>query len=267
MGRVEGKVVLVTGAARGMGRSHALRLAEEGADLVLVDICAPIPEIGYPMAGESELTATAEAVAATGRRVVVRTVDVRNEVALAAAVDEAAAELGGLDAAVANAGVLTAGPWDATTGADWRTVVDVNLVGTWNTNRAAIPHLLARGGGSLINISSTSGIKGAPLTIPYTASKHGVVGLSLALANELAARSIRVNTVHPTGVPTGLRGPGLHERLRDTHTELAGIYQNALPVEAVEPRDVSNAVLYLVSDESRYVTGTQLKVDAGMTIR
>lgn len=266
-GRVQDKIVLVTGAARGMGRSHALRLAEEGADLVLIDICGPVAGIDYPMATEDDLAQTAAAVTALGRRAVAATVDVRDEAALAANVDDAVATLGGLDAAVANAGVLTAGSWDTTTAADWRTVVDINLIGVWNTDRAAIPHLLERGGGSLVNISSTSGIKGCPLTLPYTASKHGVVGLSTALANELAAQSIRVNTVHPTGVATGLRAPGLHERLGAEQSGLAAIYQNALPVAGVEPLDVSHAVVYLVSDESRYVTGTQLKVDAGMTIR
>ncbi|HVW43571.1 MAG TPA: mycofactocin-coupled SDR family oxidoreductase [Amycolatopsis sp.] len=267
MGRVERKVVLVTGAARGMGRAHALRLAEEGAGLILVDIGAPVDGIEYPMSSEADLAAVAKEVEALGRPVVSRAVDVRDGDALTAFVEEAVDRLGRLDAAVANAGVLTAGTWEQTTARDWRTVVDVNLIGTWNTDRAAIPHLIAAGGGSLVNISSAAGIKGSPLTTPYTASKHGVVGLSLALANELAGRSIRVNTVHPTGVPTGLQAPGLHELLTGEHAGLGAIYQNAMPVEAVETSDVSNAVLYLVSDESRYVTGTQLKVDAGVTIR
>ncbi|TQM11389.1 mycofactocin-coupled SDR family oxidoreductase [Pseudonocardia kunmingensis] len=267
MGRLEGKIVLITGAGRGMGRSHALRLASEGADLLIVDVCAPVEGIAYPMSGEDDLAETAKAVEALGRRVLARTVDVRDAEELCAVVGEAAGELGGLDAAVANAGVLTVGTWDTTSVADWRTVVDVNLIGTWNTCVAAIPHLIARGGGSLVNISSAAGIKGNPLTTPYTAAKHGVVGLSLALANELAEKSIRVNTVHPTGVPTGIRAPGLHELLAGPHAGLGAIYQNAMPVEMVEPVDVSNAVLYLVSDESRYVTGTQMKVDAGVTIR
>ncbi|GAA3527070.1 mycofactocin-coupled SDR family oxidoreductase [Amycolatopsis ultiminotia] len=267
MDRAAGKVVLVTGAGRGMGRSHALRLAEEGADLILVDVCAAVDGIEYPMSSKEDLDKTAKAVQALGRRVVARVADVRDAERLRDVVAEGAGELGGLDAAVANAGVLTSGTWDSTTAADWRTVVDVNLIGAWNTCAAAIPHLLGRGGGSLVNISSAAGVKGNPLTLPYTASKHGIVGLSLALANELAAQSIRVNTVHPTGVPTGLRAPGLHELLAGSHAGLGALYQNAMPVEAVEEIDVSNAVLYLVSDESRYVTGTQLKVDAGVTIR
>lgn len=265
-GRVEGKRVLVTGAARGMGRSHAVRLAEEGADLILVDICTSLPSIEYPLATAEELAETVGLVEAKGRRVVTHIVDVRDEEALKAAVDDGAAQLGGLDASVANAGVLTGGTWDTTTAEQWRTVVDVNLIGTWNTCRAAIPHLVDRGG-SLVNISSSAGIKGSPLHTPYTASKAGVVGMSKALANELASVNIRVNTVHPTGVPTGMQPASLHALLHDRRADLAPIFQNALPIVMAEAVDISNAVLFLVSDEARYVTGLEFKVDAGVTIR
>ena len=265
-GRVEGKRVLITGAARGMGRSHAVRLAQEGADLILVDICESLPEVEYPLAAVEELADTAELVAQHGRRAVTHVVDVRDEQALSAAVDDGVARLGGLDAAVANAGVLTGGTWDTTTAQQWRTVIDVNLIGTWNTCRAAIPHLLERGG-SLINVSSAAGIKGSPLHTPYTASKAGVVGMSKALANELAAINIRVNTVHPTGVPTGMRPASLHQLLHDTRSDLSPIFQNALPIVMAEAVDISNAVLFLISDEARYVTGLEFKVDAGVTIR
>ena len=266
-GRVAGKRVLITGAARGMGRSHAVRLAEEGADVVLVDVCAPLPELEYPLATREDLDETARLVGELGRRAVTKVVDVRDEEALKAAVADGAAELGGLDAAVANAGVITAGTWDTTTGAQWRVVLDVNLVGAWNTCVAAIPFLHEQGGGSLINVSSAAGIKGSPLTSPYTASKHGIVGMSLCLANELAAQSIRVNTVHPTGVLTGMAPTSMHGLIADQRADLGPIYQNALPVVLIEPVDVSNAVLFLVSDESRYVTGLEFKVDAGVTIR
>ncbi|MEE2060109.1 mycofactocin-coupled SDR family oxidoreductase [Rhodococcus artemisiae] len=266
-GRVTGKVVLVTGAARGMGRSHAVRLAEEGADLILVDICGPVDGVEYPMGSADDLSETVDSVKALGRRVVSAAVDVRDAERLRDFVNDGVATLGHLDAAVANAGVLTAGMWNTVTENDWRVVLDINLIGTWNTCAAAIPHLIEQGGGSLVNISSAAGIKGSPLTTPYTASKHGVVGLSQALANELAEHSIRVNTVHPTGVPTGIQAPRLHELLSTTHQQLGAIYQNALPVDMVAPADVSNAVLFLVSDEARYITGTQLKVDAGVTIR
>lgn len=266
-GRVAGKVFLITGAARGMGRSHALRLAQEGASVILVDVCGPIDDIGYPLATTDDLAETVRLVEAVDARATSHVVDVRDGDALAAAVDVGVAELGRLDGAVANAGVLTVGTWDTTTHGQWDAVLGVNLVGAWNTCRAAIPHLLDQGGGSLVNISSAAGIKGNPLTIPYTASKHGLVGMSKSLANELAAASIRVNTVHPTGVPTGIGAPGLHEMLSGSHAGLGALYANALPVDFVEPVDISNAVLFLLSDEGRYVTGLEFKVDAGVTIR
>jgi SDR family mycofactocin-dependent oxidoreductase len=265
-GRVAGKRVLITGAARGMGRSHAVRLAEEGAELILVDICESLPELEYPLATPEDLAETARLAEKHGGRVVTHVVDVRDGAALAAAVDDGVAELDGLDAAVANAGVLTVGTWDKTTQQQWRTVLDVNLIGTWNTCAAAIPHLLERGG-SLVNISSAAGLKGTPLHLPYTASKHGVVGLSRALANELAAQNIRVNTVHPTGVETGMQPESLHELIAEGRPDLVPIFLNALPTVMAEAIDISNAVLFLVSDESRFVTGLEFKVDAGVTIR
>lgn len=265
-GRVTGKRVLITGAARGMGRSHAVRLAEEGADLILVDICESLPEVEYPLATRDDLDETAQRVRELGRQALTYVVDVRDGAALSAAVAEGVAELGGLDASVANAGVLTAGTWDTTTAEQWRTVVDVNLIGTWNTCAAALPHLVERGG-SLINVSSVAGLKGSPLHTPYTASKHGVVGLSRALANELAAVNVRVNTVHPTGVATGLRPDSLHMLLHETRQDLGPIFQNALPIQMTEALDISNAVLFLISDEARHVTGLEFKVDAGVTIR
>lgn len=250
-----------------MGRGHALRLAQEGADLILVDICQSMPQIEYPLATEDDLTETVRLVRDFGRRCVSRVVDVRDEAQLCSAVDEGVGELGGLDGAVANAGVLTVGTWDTTTAEQWRLVVDVNLIGAWNTCAAALPHLVARGGGSLVNISSSAGIKGTPLHVPYTASKHGIVGMTLALANELAAQNIRVNTVHPTGVATGMAPPTMHTLIAEQRPDLVPIFLNALPAPLIEAADVSNAVLYLLSDESRYVTGLELKVDAGVTIR
>lgn len=249
-----------------MGRGHALRLAQEGADLILVDICQSMPQIEYSLATEDDLTETVRLVRDFGRRCVSRVVDVRDEVQLCSAVDEGVGELGGLDGAVANAGVLTVAPWDKTTAEQWRTVVDVNLIGVWNTCAAAIPHLLEQGGGSLVNISSAGAIKGFPLQTPYTAAKHGVVGLTLALANELAAQNVRVNTVLPTGVPTGMVPPSFGPLLGEQRSDLIPIFVNTMPTPAVEPADVSSAVLFLLSDESRYVTGLEFKVDAGVTI-
>lgn len=265
-GRVAGKRVLITGAARGMGRSHALRLAEEGADLVLIDICRSLPELEYPLATADDLAETARLAEQHGGRVRTALADVRDADALRVAVDEAVDALGGLDAAVANAGVLTAATWEHTTPEQWRTVVDVNLIGTWNTCAAALPHLVERGG-SLVNISSAAGLKGTPLHTPYTAAKHGVVGLSKALANELAASNVRVNTVHPTGVATGMSPASLFSLLTEIRPDLAPLFGNALPVVVTEPIDISNAVLYLISDEARHVTGMEFKVDAGVTLR
>ena len=265
-GRVAGKRVLITGAARGLGRSHAVRLAEEGADLVLIDICRSLPQIDYPLATEDDLAETVRLVADLGRRCISHIVDVRDEAALRAAVDDGVAQLGGLDGAVANAGVLTGGPWHETTSEDWRIVVDVNLIGAWNTCATAIPHLLEQGGGSLVNISSAGAIAGFPLQTPYTAAKHGVIGLTLSLANELAAHSIRVNSVHPTGAHTGMLPDSLGKALGGERSDLVPLFINAMPTPCVEPVDVSNAVLFLISDESRFVTGLQFKVDAGVTI-
>jgi SDR family mycofactocin-dependent oxidoreductase len=265
-GRVAGKRILITGAARGMGRGHALRLAQEGADLILIDICQSLPQIEYPLATEDDLVETVQMVRAFGGRCVSAIVDVRDEAQLRSAVDGGVSELGGLDGAVANAGVLTVASWDQTTAEQWRTVVDVNLIGVWNTCAVAIPHLLEQGGGSLVNVSSAGAIKGFPLQTPYTAAKHGVVGLTLALANELAAQNVRVNTVLPTGVPTGMVPPSFGPLLGEQRSDLIPIFVNAMPTPAVEAADVSHAVLFLLSDESRYVTGLEFKVDAGVTI-
>lgn len=266
VGRAAGKRVLITGAARGMGRSHAVRLAEEGADVILVDICRSLPELEYPLSTPDDLAETARLVEKHGRRALTAVVDIRDAAALSEAVDEAVTQLGGLDAAVSNAGVLTAATWDTTTPEQWRTVVDVNLIGTWNTCAAALPHLVDHGG-SIVNISSAAGLKGTPLHLPYTASKHGVVGLSRALANELAAQSVRVNTVHPTGVATGMTPESLFGLLSDRRPDLAPLFGNALPVVMTEALDISNAVLYLISDEARHVTGMEFKVDAGVTLK
>ncbi len=257
---------MVTGAARGLGRSHALRLAQEGADLILLDICQSLPQIEYPLATEDDLAETVRLVKNFGVRCVSRVVDVRDEERVRSAVDNGVAELGGLDGAVANAGVLTVASWDETTAEQWRTVVDINLIGVWNTCAAAIPHLLSQGGGSLVNVSSAGAIKGFPLQTPYTAAKYGVVGVTLALANELAAQNVRVNAVLPTGVPTGMIPSSFGPLLGERRSDLIPIFVNAMPTPAVEPAEVSHAVLFLLSDESRYVTGLQFKVDAGVTI-
>ncbi|WP_433801838.1 mycofactocin-coupled SDR family oxidoreductase [Actinomycetospora sp. CA-084318] len=277
-GRMQGKVVLITGAARGQGRSHAVRLAEEGADIIAVDSCAGIDTVTgkYPPATPEDLDETVAEVEKTGRRVVARQADVRDQAALDAAVAEGVAELGGLDTVVANAGIASYGrAWelDETT---WRDMLDVNLTGVWHTAKAAIPHLIsADRGGCLVFISSIGGFKGIQQVGHYVSAKHGIVGLMRTLANELAPYRIRVNTVHPTNVDThmiqnpgtwGMFAPGDPEPTQDK--AIAGFTSlNALEVPWIDPVDVSNAVLFLASDEARYVTGATLPVDAGAAVK
>ncbi len=279
-GRVAGKVALVTGAARGQGRAHCLRLAEEGADVVAVDLCAPVPGTDYPPATEADLQGTADLVRAAGRRAVAAVADVRDDVALRAAVDAAVAELGRLDVVVANAGVVVAAPAEHLAPEAWRTVVDTNLTGVWNTVSAALVHLLAAGSASspasvVVTSSANGGIKAPPHLAAYAASKFGVVGLVRSLAHELGPRAVRVNAVHPTAVSTPmihneatyrLFAPGIE---RPGPDEVAPVFArfHSLPVPWIEPVDVSNAVLWLASDEARYVTGISLPVDAGLSAR
>jgi SDR family mycofactocin-dependent oxidoreductase len=267
-GRVEGKVAFITGAARGQGRSHAIRLAEEGADIIAIDVLDDYDTVGYAMASQSDLDQTVKQVEALDRRIIATKVDVRDLAGLQAAVTDGVAELGRLDIVCANAGICTVQSWDEVTPQVWQDTLDTNLTGVWNTMVAAIPHLIASGGGSIIATSSTAGIKGLPFLGPYVAAKHGVVGIAKSLANELAKHRIRVNTVHPTGVDTPMvAGLGGLDPLITKDPELGSIFVNTFPIEIVEARDISNAVLFLASDEARYVTGLEFTVDAGNTIR
>ncbi len=276
-GRVEGKVAFITGAARSQGRSHALRLAQEGADVIAVDLCGPVETIDmYPPATEDDLAETVRQVEALDRRIVATKADVRDTAALKAAVDDGVAQLGRLDIVLANAGVFEIQPALEITDDAWREMIDINLTGVWNTCKVALPHLIEGGrGGAIVLTSSTAGLKGTPNTIHYTAAKHGVVGIMRTLANEFAPHSIRVNSVHPTGVDTvmiqnpktwGLFDPAEPNPSRET-AEPVFRSTNALPVPWVEPVDISNAILFLVSDEARYITGVTLPVDAGYTVK
>jgi SDR family mycofactocin-dependent oxidoreductase len=267
MGRVDGKVAFVTGAARGQGRSHALRLAEEGADIIAIDVCEAIPGVGYPAATEDDLAETVRQVEALDRRIIASKADTRDREAMKQAIDSGVAELGHLDIVVGNAGICIVKPWDEVTPEIWRETLDINLMGTWNTVQLTAPHLITAGGGSIILTSSAAGLKGLPFLSPYVASKHGVVGLMRACATELAEYSIRVNSVHPTGVdtpmgsdPTADFGTWISE-----HPKLGGMLVNLLPVDITQPVDISNAVLFLASDEARYVTSLAMTVDAGNT--
>ncbi|WP_347353033.1 mycofactocin-coupled SDR family oxidoreductase [Intrasporangium sp.] len=265
-GRVAGKVAFITGAPRGQGRSHAVRLAEEGADIIGVDLCGPIPGLQYPHATPEDLAETARQVEALDRRVVTGVADVRDRAALQAVIDRGVAELGRLDIVVANAGICMIAGWDETTPEMWEQTIGINLTGTWNTVQLTAPHLIAAGGGSIILTSSAAGLKGLPFLTPYVASKHGITGLARAFAHELAEHNIRVNSLHPTGVATAMGGLGvLYPPLLEAHPRLGGMLANSLPVEATEPVDQSNAVLFLASDEARYVTALAMTVDAGNT--
>jgi SDR family mycofactocin-dependent oxidoreductase len=267
-GRVEGKVAFITGAARGQGRSHAVCLAEEGADIIAVDVLEDYPSVAYPMASAADLAETVARVEGLDRRIVAVKADVRDPEALTSALDEGVSALGRLDIVCANAGIASAQAWHEVTPQIWQDTLDTNLTGVWNTMVAAVPHLIAAGGGSIIATSSTAGIKGLPFVSPYAAAKHGVVGAARSLANELARHHIRVNTVHPAGVDTPmLAGLVPLDALIAGDPGLGPIFANALPVQLVEARDVSEAVLFLASDASRYVTGMEFTVDAGTTIR
>ncbi|WP_261166673.1 mycofactocin-coupled SDR family oxidoreductase [Microbacterium sp. Marseille-Q6965] len=279
MGRVEGKVALITGAARGQGRSHAIRLAQEGADIIAVDVCESLPgmERYYAGATEADLEETVRQVEALDRRIVARKADVRDFGSLSAAVGEGVAELGHVDIVSANAGIFAFGDQSQDASEEeWDLVNDINAKGVWLTAKAVIPHLIEQGtGGSMILTSSTAGLKGTPNVVAYTASKHAVVGIMRTLALELAPHRVRVNTVHPTGVATDMIQNEATYRLfmpdveHPTKEQAAPIFEstNALPIPWVEPVDISNAVLFLASDEARYITGTELKVDAGYTIK
>ncbi|KRE22961.1 mycofactocin-coupled SDR family oxidoreductase [Agromyces sp. Soil535] len=265
-GRVEGKVAFVTGAARGQGRSHAVRLAEEGADIIAVDLCGPVPGLQYSHATEEDLQETVRQVEALDRRIVARKADVRDRAAMKAAIDEGIAELGHLDIVVGNAGICILAPWDEVTPEVWDETISTNLTGIWNTVQLTAPHLIEAGGGSIILTSSAAGLKGLPFLTPYVASKFGVTGLTKAFAHELAKHNIRVNSLHPTGVDTPMgEMAGEYPRLLAGNERLAGMLTNSLPIDVTEPRDQSNAVLFLASDESRYITAMAMTVDAGNT--
>jgi (+)-trans-carveol dehydrogenase len=276
MGRVEGKVAFVTGAARGQGRSHAVRLAEEGADIIAVDICAQIDSITtYAMGTSEELMETVAQVEALDRRIIASQADVRDFAQLSSVLDEGVAALGGLDIVCANAGIYGQGRLVDLPEQTWQDMIDVNLTGVWHTCKAAIPHLVAAGGGSMILTSSAVGLKASQNIGHYGSSKHAVVGLMRTLALELAGDMIRVNSVHPTGVDTPMiQNDTLYRQMlpdaeHPTRQDVIPIMSslNALPVPWVEPIDISNAVLFLASDEARYVTGVTFPVDAGMTIK
>ncbi|MFF0224132.1 mycofactocin-coupled SDR family oxidoreductase [Streptomyces sp. NPDC004629] len=276
-GRVAGKVAFITGAARGQGRSHAVRLAEEGADIIAVDVCKQLDGVQFPMSTPEDLEETVNRVQKLGRRIIAVQADVRDHDALKAAVDDGVAELGRLDIVVANAGLGSDGSrLDAMSEKTWRDMIDVNLTGVWLTTKVSTPHLLAGGrGGSVILTSSVGGLRGHANIGHYIAAKHGVVGLMRTLAWELGEHGIRVNSLHPTQVNTPMvMHEGTYRMFRPdlenpTVDDFAAVSQDMhlLPTPWVEPLDISNAVLFLASEEARFVTGVTLPVDAGAMLK
>jgi (+)-trans-carveol dehydrogenase len=275
-GKLEGKVAFITGAARGQGRSHAVRLAQEGADIIAVDLCAQVASVPYPMATPQDLDQTVKEVEALDRRIVATQVDVRDYDALKQALDDGVAQLGRLDVVSANAGIVSYGRAEELAEQTWQDVIDTDLTGEWHAAKAAIPHLRAGGrGGSIILTSSDAGLKASQNLAHYVAAKHGVIGLMRTLALELAPDFIRVNALAPTTVDTPMVMNEATYRLfrpdleNPTADDMAGpaTALNVLPIPWVEPVDISNALVFLASDQARYVTGVVLPVDAGAAIQ
>ncbi|WP_201358698.1 mycofactocin-coupled SDR family oxidoreductase [Mycobacterium paraintracellulare] len=275
-GRLEDKVALITGAARGIGRAQAVRFAQESADIVALDVCGPIDTVLVPHSTPDDLDTTASLIREAGGRVHTEIVDVRDLAGMQAATDRGAARFGGLDVVCATAGITSRGMAVELDENAWRTMLDVNLTGVWHTCRAGAPHLIARGAGSVILTSSIAGLRGLVGVAHYTAAKHGVVGLMRSMANELAPHHVRVNCVNPTNVDTPMiQNDVVSSAFRPdldrppTRAEFADAARsmNMLAVPWIDPLDVANAALFLASDEARYITAITLPVDAGATQR
>ncbi len=279
-GQLDGKVAFITGAARGQGRSHAVKFAEEGADIIAFDLCDQMSSVLYPMATPEDLDETVNLVEKTGRRIVAEQGDVRDFHRLQAAVANGVAELGRLDFVLANAGIIPiAGDPEQDLSADhfrFIDAIDVMLNGVYFTVEAALPALLEHGdGGAIVITSSTAGLTGLHArfnmkshgVMGYIAAKHGVVGLMRGYANMLAEKNIRVNTVHPTGLASPMIVNAHLERVMAENPELTVAFENLMPVPLIEPSDISEAMLYLCGPSGRYITGVTLPVDAGFSVK
>jgi len=269
MGLLDGRVAFVTGAARGMGRNHAVRLAREGASVIAIDVASPVSSHnGYPAASEADLKETARLLDSIGRPFSVDVADVRDSPALDRVLADGVAAFGGrLDVVVANAGINNWSRFWEMPDDQWQTMIDINLTGVWRTLKAAVPHMLTAGnGGSIVTVSSVAGLKALPSQSHYSAAKHGVTGLTKSAAIELGEYNIRVNSIHPWGVATAMAEDPFIETMLTAHPGYLMSFGSVLPsLPTAELDDISDAVIYLASDLSRAVTGTQLTVDMGAT--
>ena len=266
--RLAGRVAFITGAARGQGRAHAVKMAEEGADIIAVDICGPLPScVPYNSATREDLDETVRLVEKTGQRIRASVADTRDLAAVQKAVDDGVADFGRLDIIVANAGVTAPQPWNQISTQDFRDVLDINVTGTWNAAVAGAQHIIDGGrGGSIILISSAAGISMQPFMIHYTASKHAVTGMARAFAAELGPHSIRVNSVHPGPVATDMGTGdmlGALQRAGETNTQLAHMGTPMMPPYVSMPEDIADTVCWLATDESKCITASAISVDNG----
>lgn len=270
MGKLDGKVAVITGGARGQGRSHALTFAREGAEVAVCDIDEQLATVPYPLASRDDLAETARLVRETGRACLAMKADVRSGAQMRAFAEACVARFGRVDIVAANAGILSLAPatWELTD-EQWQQMIDVNLTGVWQTCKAFVPPMISAGhGGSIVLTSSIAGLKGVAGCTHYTAAKHGVVGLMRTLAWELAPHGIRVNTIHPTGVDSPMSNNDFFARWLKENPVLGDAMRgNLIDVDALPAQDISNAMLWLASDEARYVTGVTLPVDAGFMIK
>jgi SDR family mycofactocin-dependent oxidoreductase len=271
MGTLTDKVAFITGAARGQGRAHAIRLAQDGANIIALDICADIASMDYPNSSADDLAETVRLVEATGAQIVATQADVRDFDAVERAFQAGVSAFGRVDIIIANAGIIRLSPsLDPLT--EWRDVIDVNLTGVFHTIQASLPTMIGgERGGSIVITSSTAGIKATGTDKPgaqaYSAAKRGLVGYAQTLALDLAPRSIRVNTIHPTGVATGMILNDAMATLFANNDPGIAAMQNALPIQMLQPEDIANAVAWLVSDQAHFITGIAWPLDAGFTVR
>jgi len=267
-GSLTGKVAFITGAARGQGRAHAVRLAKEGADILALDLAGPLPAgVPYDSATPDDLAQTAKEVEALDRRILTHQGDVRDLEDMKSFVERGVAELGRLDVVVANAGICIPQTWDEITPQTFRDTIDINVVGTWNTVMVSAPHIIAGGqGGAIVLISSYAGKKMQPFMVHYTSSKHAVTGMTRAFAAELGKHNIRVNSVHPGGVNTPMGGGDMMtqiERTNATNPKLAAMGTSFVEPMWAEPTEIADAVAFLVSEQARFITAEHLSVDGG----